>query len=344
MTFVEERNLPAFVDYDQVYFSDACLPLERAVLEGTVELRALTHGAYPGTQLDDDAVVGLGTVGFWNAATAQDWGLDWHRNEGIEITFLDRGEAAFSTREGDWLLEPGQFVVTRPWQEHRIGRPNVGPSRLHWVIIDVGVRRPHQLWQWPDWIGLSKGDLELLTILLQQNENPVWPADPGVATAFDMLRHTVNASDSPTLESELHINTTQLLLAVLQALSREPAVQDPNLRSPRRAVRMFLNELDDHLDHPWTIVEMARAAGLGRSQFTKYCRELTNLAPIEHLTSRRVAFAARLLVNEPDKAITEIARQTGFQSSQYFATVFRRHKGVSARSFRNTSDAGTIIE
>ncbi len=34
------------------------------------------------------------TVGYWNAKHDQGWGLDWHRNEGIELTT--------STVEGDF--------------------------------------------------------------------------------------------------------------------------------------------------------------------------------------------------------------------------------------------------
>lgn len=327
-------GLPRFFDYDEVYFADACEPLEAAVRDGSVELKALTHGAYPGTTLDDDVVSGLGTVGFWNAVKLQEWGLAWHRNEGIEVTYLDRGQAAFSTRDGDWILEPGQFTVTRPWQEHKVGAPNVAASRLHWLIIDVGVRRPHQEWVWPDWIGLTTADLARLTELLQNNEHPVWDADPGVAIAFDILRQTVLTPGSTTLESELRICTTQLLLALLRAFERDPSPADAGLRSPRRAVRMFLDELDGHLDHQWTLAEMAGAARLGRSQFSQYCRELTNMAPVEYLTSRRIALATKMLAEVPEMSVTDVALHSGFQSSQYFATVFRRNTGLSAREFR----------
>ena len=37
--------------------------------------------------------------------------------------------------------------------------PNIGFCKLHWFIIDLGVRKPQQEWVWPDWVILSIDDL-----------------------------------------------------------------------------------------------------------------------------------------------------------------------------------------
>jgi AraC-like DNA-binding protein len=326
-----------FVDYDEVYFADACEPLEAAVDAGEVELQTLVRGAYPGTPLPDGVAEGILTVGYWNANRPQRWGLDWHRNEGIEITLLDRGSLTFSTRDSSWDLRSGQITVTRPWQEHRVGNPLVGASHLAWIIVDVGVRRPHQPWQWPEWVGLSDADLARLTSHLQHNETPVWAGDPAIRAAFNALEGTARNSNSLSVDSELRLATSQLLLALLRGFDGQPMSVDQGLTSPRRAVDMYLKELDAHLDHPWTLAEMARACGLGRSRFSGYVRDITNMSPIEFLTHRRLQRAMNSLENEPWRSITDIAVACGFQSSQYFATTFRRHFGVSPRDYRNAS-------
>lgn len=325
---------PSFKDYDEVYFADACESLEDAARQGEVTLRALARGPYPGHPLPRNVVEGVSTVGYWNASRPQRWGLDWHRNEGIEITYLDRGSLAFATRDREWDLRPGQITVTRPWQEHRVGTPLVGASHLRWIIIDVGVRRPHQVWNWPSWVGLSETDLSRLTVLLQQNENPVWGGDPVIRAAFHSLEDSANHPESRTLESELRLSTSNLLLALLRALESLPVRADESLTSPKRAVQMFLSELDGHLDHQWSLEEMARACGMGRSQFSTRCREITNMTPLEFLAFRRVKVAAEELLSEPARSITDIALAVGFQSSQYFATIFRKQLGVSPRQYR----------
>lgn len=61
---------------------------------------------------------------------------------------------------------------------------------------------------------------------------------------------------------------------------------------------------------------------------------MTNVAPIEYLLNCRVEAARRLLRTEPGRSISDIGFECGFQSSQYFTTVFRRRTGLSPREFR----------
>ena len=149
---------PTFRDLNDIYYADTCEPLTEAVKSGAIQMSALARGHYPGQPLRPNEVPGLRTVGLWDASQQQDWGLDWHRNEGIEITYLARGSLDFAVDDREWQLQSGQVTITRPWQRHRVGKPNVGPSRLHWCIIDVDVRRPNQQWIWPDWVALSNDD------------------------------------------------------------------------------------------------------------------------------------------------------------------------------------------
>ena len=41
-----------------------------------------------------------------------------------------------------------------------------------------------------------------------------------------------------------------------------------------------------------------------------------------------------MLIENPDTTITQIAMACGFGSSQYFATIFKRHLGDSPKIFR----------
>ena len=87
---------------------------------------------------------------------------------------------------------------------------------------------------------------------------------------------------------------------------------------------------------------MASACGLGRSRFAYYCKDLTNMSPIDYLISCRVEVAARRLRQQRTLSITDVAVRCGFESSQYFARVFHRYKGCSPREFRQQRDAGEV--
>ncbi len=79
---------------------------------------------------------------------------------------------------------------------------------------------------------------------------------------------------------------------------------------------------------------MAKECGLNRTRFAHYCKQITNTTPAEYLTACRVEAAERLLRSPEAPSITDIAFSCGFGSSQYFATVFRRHTGQTPKEFR----------
>ncbi len=314
--------------------ADSCEPLRQAVRRGEVRLSAFCHRHYPGRILPDDMVSEVSSVGYWDALANQTWGLDAHRNEGIEVTYLSRGKLDFQVDGHDYLLESGSLTVTRPWQEHRVGNPHVKASRLHWLILDVGVRRPDQPWQWPKWFILSPADLRRLTILLRHNENPVWQADPHISECFEQLASLTAVPHPSRVQSRLHLYLNHLFLALLELLQRKKVVLDARLSSTPRTVELFLNSLGQHLEQPWDLASMASQCGLGRTQFTHYCRQITNQTPIDFLTHRRLEAARKMLIEEKSRSVTDIALACGFQSSQYFTTVFHQKLGCSPRDYR----------
>ena len=79
---------------------------------------------------------------------------------------------------------------------------------------------------------------------------------------------------------------------------------------------------------------MARDCGMGASLFCRLCRALFNQSPVQRLNRIRLDWAAEALRAEPDRSITGIALASGYGSSQYFATAFRRHTGLTPGAWR----------
>ena len=328
------RGSVCFSSPDASYHADRCVALRQAAARGEIQLQALCRRGYPGRPFPPKMLPEISSVGFWDALANQTWGLDWHRNEGIELTYLSRGRLDFAVDGRPFLLENGHLTVTRPWQKHRVGNPHVRVSRLHWLILDVGVRRPDQPWQWPPWLILSVADLRRLTTLLRHNEQPVWKADAAVGRCFEKAADLFASPHPLAGQTRLLLCLNELFLALLELLQQKSVVLDARLATTRRSVEMFLASLPDQLEESWTLESMAAHCGLGRSRFADYCRRITNLSPNDFLTSCRVEAAAKMLRQRPELNITEIALSCGFQSSQYFATVFHRRTGLAPRQYR----------
>jgi len=325
---------PIFRDHSKTYRADSCEPLVDAVDKGDLQLSAFAREPYPGTKLPKGILPGLLSVGYWDAIKEQEWSLPWHRNEGIELTWLETGSLTFLLGEEEYILKPGDLTITRPWQPLKVGNPNVGAGRLHWIILDVGVSQPHQDWSWPPWLILGEEDMQELTAYLRGNEKPVWESDKEIAGCFRKIAETVSSGEINGKTPRISVYTNELFLHLLDMFHKHQTAVYSSLTTARRSTNLFLDTLESNVGEMWTVEDMASNCGLGVTRFVHYCKEITNQTPLQYLNRLRVKKAAVSLVEDRDKSVTDIAFEHGFSSSQYFATVFKRHFHCSPREYR----------
>lgn len=324
-----------FYDVNGTHKADTCENLKAAFARGELILVGYAHGCYPGAKMPTKMLPELCLTCVWDANQDQSWGLPMHRNEGIEFGYLTRGNLDFIVEKTLYQLKAGNLTITRPWQPHQVGNPLIHASRMHWLIIDVGVRRPNDVWKWPNWINIALNDLKKLTTLLSQNEQVVWPGNKHIEHCFEKIaEHVQNAPDPRIVQSRLQLYITELFIEVYEMLQKTNIALNPRLSSAQRSVEMFLEGLAEHVDYPWTLEEMARHCNLGRSQFAEYCRRITNMTATEYLTQCRLKKAKFLLEKKLEMNMLDIALACGFESSQYFATVFRKKIGMSPSAYR----------
>jgi len=317
-----------------VYHVDTCLPLIDAYNRKKLKFKALARHSYPGDRLDENTL-GINSIGYWDANEPQDWGLDWHRNEGIEFHFLESGSMPYSQENREVVLTPNYLTITRPWEAHKVGNPNIGMGKFYWVIIDLGVRRPHQDWVWPDWITLTDKDLTELTLILRHNQKSILKTNQRVRDCFKRINIAVNTDNNGSNASRIRLLINYLLILILDLLKNEKIVLNDSLTDSSRSVKYFLKELDKSVSENWTIERMAKSAGVGLTRFTHHCKQLTNLTPMRYLTIKRVQMAKEILRKQSDLTASEIAYMCGFTTSQYFSTVFKKHEKCSPNEFRN---------
>jgi AraC family L-rhamnose operon regulatory protein RhaS len=332
---------PIYESGTKHYEIDTCAAQIRAAREGKIELHALSKGHYPGKRMNSNILPGLTSVGFWNSRGSQDWGLDFHRNEGMEIVYLETGGTAFEVDGRIHNLRAGNLTITRPWQLHRLGDPNIGRGRLFWLIFDVEVRRPNQDWKWPSWMIMTPRDLAELTRKLRHGEQSVWLANPRIREIFRDIGGCVLGWPASRMASRLAVAVNRLMVELLDIFSDLRIHESSELEIRRRTVELFLRDLAENpasSAEPWSLETMARHCGMGVTAMAGYCRELVNNGPMAYLNLCRLEHAARLLRGEPGHSVTEIAMRAGFNSSQYFATCFRKRYRTTPVGYRLQAD------
>lgn len=112
-----------------------------------------------------------------------------------------------------------------------------------------------------------------------------------------------------------------------------PAPQ-PQLDIDNEFYARFVSLVNAEMGNPdLNIDALAAKMGIGRSQFYRKIKSLTNYSPVELLRKMRLT-KAREMLSTTEKSISEIAYEVGFSAPAYFTRVFREMFGESPSEMR----------
>jgi AraC-like DNA-binding protein len=148
------------------------------------------------------------------------------------------------------------------------------------------------------------------------------------------LRHSFDALIAE-LDTELPLHVTRLhglLLVLLTSFFRlaERGIGSPLDIAHRRAVQEYV---DSHIRERITVADLASAASLSPTRFTRRFRQTFSVPPRTWIMHRRIHYAA-LLMDTSTKTITQVARSLGYQDIYLFSRQFKQVVGVSPRAYR----------
>lgn len=213
---------------------------------------------------------------------------------------------------------PGQRYGTGAWPEQR--------GELAWLILKVHpMPKGRALGMEPDNAKSVFGRLcsrSASSLFTQPAEIPAM-----ISSAFAAW----NIKDEGLRSEIIRNRIAALVLGGAMALENDASPASPIGDRIQSALRL----MDETLDDPPPLESFAKTAGLSPSQFNKEFKRLTGTTPGDHLLRLRVEEAARRLAGDPALAVTQVAYDLGFSSSQYFATVFRRYLGGSPSTWRS---------
>lgn len=323
-----------FENAGRVFRPDTCEPLKEACRNGRIGLAGWARGSYPGRPMPAHVLTGVRSIGVWSANREQDWSLGEHCNEGLELTFCLRGAIDIAVEGARQRLDANDIMVTAPWRPHEIGIPTVTSSLLVWFIIDLDVRRPNQTWSWPEWVLLSPEERGRIAQVAQNSDQAVWSA-PSLAATFAEIKHLVETGDAEADDTLMRIHLNFILLQFTNLLASTGATDVVGRDRTTETVRLFIDRLDEHLSYSWKINDMAKQCGVSRDVFFQRCRDLTNCTPHVYLLQRRLQEASRLLREDHEASLTDIAMLCGFSSSAHFSSTFRKEFGMSPSEYRS---------
>lgn len=244
----------------------------------------------------------------------------------------------------DWLQEP----ITRPEGYHTYhlleGKVGTGLVTLNQqkINLDVGdllLISPHiphhyhgtsqTLWQtnFLTFLGDSSYSLDKFfdyqEFILLKN-NPV----SFLEKIFTQLEHVPTSAGRSRASSLL---LYELLSDVKEKSTAKNKLMTHTISSQLMPV---INYIKQHFAQEISLNELAQQIFVSPQYLIRLFKKQLNCSPNDYLINQRIKHAKTLLIEQPEKNISEIGESCGFNSSSYFIKVFKQLNQLTPKQFR----------
>ena len=161
----------------------------------------------------------------------------------------------------------------------------------------------------------------------------------GLGSRTDIVRASWDSSPMVTPEKLRAIETLlEMFAQYLAECGQRLLLHEAGRQSP--LLQKIEAQLAESSDRALTVRELAERLHISPCYFCKLFRKQTGLTFTDYRTQARIEAAKRLLL-DPTRRVSEAAYESGFDSIPYFNRAFRRHVGCSPSEFR-ARQAGSI--
>jgi AraC-like DNA-binding protein len=166
-----------------------------------------------------------------------------------------------------------------------------------------------------------------------------WPANPELVRAVKefVAEHEARLPGRARILDALAIKLTHQIVRCLLGIVAQ---------APVAAHRMDINNAVEffhrNIDRAVTVSELARAAHLSVSHFSRLFQQDLGLRPKPYMLKARLSYAKSLLLQGTHN-ITQVALASGFANSAHFTSAFRRSIGTTPSAYRMTCEKPSSV-
>ncbi len=256
-----------------------------------------------------------------------------HQHTEFEIALVKSGSGRYIIKEKEYDFAAGDIFIISSQELHCITRIDKGET-FHLMNIQF---EPRFIWSADNrWF-----DSGLLQVFFERNEifeNKLSPSNP----ATEVIRSTLLTMEKEATDQReqyalmVRMELIRVLITIMRSydyVKNTKAhfdVEKQSLYGLERAI----NHINQNLENPLTLDELAKEANMNRSYFCTIFKKLNGISPWDYITIKRIEKAVGLL-KSTNLTMLEIALNCGFNNTANFNRAFKKVKGRVPGSYRN---------
>lgn len=235
--------------------------------------------------------------------------LDFHYHENaFEFSFIAQGEMHFYTQGINYNVPGGSVFVSYPNEPHSTNQFPMTPKTLFWFQLDIS--DPENI------LFLNPEAARRLIEDLYNIKKHMIATD--TKTFSQLMKYIFKLAINEGKRSNIEI--ASCILIFLQRL-----IHFAKNESEHRSldINLALTYIDEHLTEELALEDIAKQCTLSLPQFKLKFKNSVGTSPRDYINKNKIEYSKKLL--REGTSITDTAMQLSFNSSTYFATVFKKY-------------------
>jgi AraC-like DNA-binding protein len=259
-----------------------------------------------------------------------DWFIRRHAHTTYEFHFIARGECEVIHDGGSFRIGAGSFFLTGP-EVHHSQRPS-GAGELVEYSLNCEIDPAPQG-------SPGSGSTEMAWLLAVLCHAPCVPLADGHG-ALALFQAALDEADrrQPGFTLAVRNLVPMILVAAARSLATScpeaPVAKPPEPLSDDRMARIE-RFVADNVGLELSPVDVAGHMSVSERQLDRIVMRHKGYSTKKFITRLKLR-RAKVLLEETDLTLKEIADQLGFSSEYYFNTVFKKHEGFPPGEFRKS--------
>lgn len=262
--------------------------------------------------------------------------IRWHWHEEIEFTYIAEGAATFMVHDTNLLLQKGDALFINQNTLHSIHAKDDHECKIITIVFH------------PDFLfGYGHSSLSSQYLLPLINDPDLRfrklestnEADLQLITILQDIFALNNEKDFG-FELETKGKLIQLWLQMLSWCKEDVALSSKtelSITPDEMRAKEGITYIAAHYAEPITLQDIANSIHISKSECCRCFKRCLRVTPFEYLLKYRI-YAAVSMIAKTDSAlsISDIAMQTGFNSSSYFNKIFKKYIGCTPSEYKRS--------
>jgi len=104
-----------------------------------------------------------------------------------------------------------------------------------------------------------------------------------------------------------------------------------------------IDHIEKHISEELSLEKLARLANMSKFHFHRTFKMITQEAPNEYISRKRIEKIASLLTINTNESISSLSTKYGFENLSSFSRAFKKYYGMSATKFRSEAKTYSVI-